>query len=99
MATNAEFEDMLGMIERLEGDVRHLKHAIERVLHPEPVLPPPSPLDEVERGHIMDVLRQTGGNRVAAARVLGISRRSLYRRLDRHQIEYGARSRENALHD
>jgi len=97
MATNAQFADMLEMIERLEGDVRHLKHALERVIRPEP-MPSPAPLDDVERGHIMDVLRQTGGNRVAAARVLGISRRSLYRRLERHHIDYGARAHEDALH-
>jgi len=47
----------------------------------------------VEREHIMGVLRQTGGNRMAAARALGISRRSLYRRLERHRIEIGARPR------
>jgi two-component system response regulator HydG len=47
----------------------------------------PSPaLQEVERGHIVDVLRQVNGNRMAAAKVLGISRRALYRRLERHQI-------------
>jgi transcriptional regulator of acetoin/glycerol metabolism len=32
------------------------------------------------------VLRQVKGNRMAAARVLGISRRALYRRLERHRI-------------
>jgi DNA-binding NtrC family response regulator len=43
-------------------------------------------LEEIERVHIVDVLRQVNGNRVAAAKLLGISRRSLYRRLARHQI-------------
>ncbi len=43
-------------------------------------------LQAVERGHIIDVLRQVNGNRMAAAKILGISRRALYRRLDRHQI-------------
>jgi DNA-binding NtrC family response regulator len=43
-------------------------------------------LEAVERGHIVDVLRQVNGNRMAAAKILGISRRALYRRLDRHQI-------------
>jgi DNA-binding NtrC family response regulator len=47
---------------------------------------PPAELGEIEREHIVDVLRQVHGNRMAAAKVLGISRRALYRRLDRHQI-------------
>jgi DNA-binding NtrC family response regulator len=46
----------------------------------------PAPLDEVERDHIVDVLRQVSGNRMRAAKMLGISRRALYRRLERHQI-------------
>ena len=44
------------------------------------------PLDAVEREHILDVLRQVNGNRMAAARLLGISRRALYRRLERHHL-------------
>jgi two-component system response regulator HydG len=43
-------------------------------------------LDDLERKHIVEVLQQLGGNRMAAAKVLGISRRALYRRLDRHGI-------------
>jgi DNA-binding NtrC family response regulator len=43
---------------------------------------PPAPLDTIEREHILDVLRQVNGNRMAAAKVLGISRCALYRRLD-----------------
>ncbi len=46
----------------------------------------PVALEDIEREHIVDVLRQVGGNRMAAAKVLGISRRALYRRLDRHHI-------------
>ena len=45
-----------------------------------------APLQEIEREHIVDVLRQVNGNRMAAAKLLGISRRALYRRLDRHRI-------------
>jgi DNA-binding NtrC family response regulator len=47
---------------------------------------PPAALDQIEREHIVDVLRQAGGNRMAAAKVLGISRRALYRRIERHRI-------------
>src|SRR2546426_2858571 len=35
---------------------------------------PAAPLDAIEREHILDVLRQVNGNRMAAAKVLGISR-------------------------
>ena len=45
-----------------------------------------APLQDVEKEHILSVLREVRGNRVAAAKVLGISRRALYRRLARHQI-------------
>jgi transcriptional regulator with GAF, ATPase, and Fis domain len=46
----------------------------------------PAPLEEIEREHILVVLRQVNGNRMAAAKVLGISRRALYRRLERHHL-------------
>ena len=46
----------------------------------------PPLLRDVERGHIVDMLRRVNGNRMAAAKLLGISRRALYRRLDRHHI-------------
>ncbi len=46
----------------------------------------PSNLGDIEREHIVEVLRQVNGNRMAAAKLLGISRRALYRRLERHQI-------------
>jgi DNA-binding NtrC family response regulator len=49
-------------------------------------LSPPVALDQIEREHIVEVLRQVGGNRMAAAKVLGISRRALYRRIERHTI-------------
>jgi len=44
-------------------------------------------LNRVERQAIQEVLEQTGGNRTAAARVLGISFRSLRYRLDRLGME------------
>ena len=50
----------------------------------------PPPLEQVERDHILDVLRQVNGNRMAAAKLLGISRRALYRRLERHHLDRDA---------
>jgi len=42
-------------------------------------------LDEMERRYVRQVLNAVGGNKTHAARILGIDRRSLYRRLeDRH---------------
>jgi two-component system response regulator HydG len=43
----------------------------------------PHPLAAVEREHILRALQRTGGNKKAAARMLGVSRRALYRRLER----------------
>jgi len=47
------------------------------------------PLDELERRQIVRALERTGGNKTAAARLLGISLRSLYTRLARHGLETG----------
>src|SRR5262249_30364877 len=38
----------------------------------------PRHLCEVERRHVQEILKQEGGNKVQAAKILGISRRSLY---------------------
>jgi DNA-binding NtrC family response regulator len=46
----------------------------------------PTALGDLEREHIVEVLRQVQGNRMAAAKMLGISRRALYRRLERYEI-------------
>jgi DNA-binding NtrC family response regulator len=54
---------------------------------PAPALPS---LHEVERRHVEVALRQTGGNKVRAAKALGVSRRALYRLIDKHRLEPGA---------
>lgn len=46
------------------------------------------PLSSVEREHILRALQRAGGNKKAAARVLGVSRRALYRKLER--LDLGA---------
>ncbi len=56
----------------------------------DPVLPRPEgarrdwrmTLEEVERDHILRVLREVGGNKAEAARSLGIGRKTLYRKLE-----------------
>lgn len=42
-------------------------------------------LEEVERRHITRVLAATSGNKTQAAKVLGLDRRTLYRKLERYQ--------------
>jgi two-component system response regulator AtoC len=42
------------------------------------------PMEEVERRYILRVLEAVGGNKTAAARVLGIERKTLYRKLERY---------------
>jgi DNA-binding NtrC family response regulator len=58
------------------------KPRIDRAAHGSP----PASLEGIEREHILEVLRQVNGNRMAAAKLLGISRRALYRRLERHNL-------------
>lgn len=51
------------------------------------------PLAEVERRHIMRVLARTSGNKQAAARILGIDRTTLQRKLERYELDTGNSSR------
>jgi two-component system response regulator HydG len=43
-------------------------------------------LEELERRYILKVLKATGGNKARAARVLGLDRRTLYRKLERYGV-------------
>ena len=47
----------------------------------------PRHLSEVERRHVQAVLHEEKGNKVHAARVLGISRRSLYRLIEKYHLD------------
>jgi DNA-binding NtrC family response regulator len=51
-------------------------------------------LSSLERQHIMKVIAETGGNKARAARQLGLSRRALYRRLERHGLAEPIRERQ-----
>lgn len=46
----------------------------------------PAPLVDVAREHIIRTLEMVDGNKALAARLLGVSRRALYRQLERHGL-------------
>lgn len=46
----------------------------------------PAPLIDVQREHIVRTLELARGNKAVAARLLGVSRRSFYRQLERHGL-------------
>ena len=52
-----------------------------------PAALPAGTLEETEKAKILAVLKQVGGNHSRAAQVLGISRRTLYRKLDKYAKE------------
>ena len=75
---------------------RELASSVVWTAAPTPAMPEPSceasgdgerSLSRLERERIREVLEQTGGNKMTAARILGLSRRALYRRLDRYGIQ------------
>lgn len=47
----------------------------------------PNNLREIERRHVIEVLQRMKGNKVHAAKALGISRRALYRLIAKYQLE------------
>jgi DNA-binding NtrC family response regulator len=49
----------------------------------------PDQLHEVERRHVTQMLRREAGNKLHAAKVLGISRRALYRLIAKYKIDLG----------
>jgi len=50
------------------------------------------PLEELERRAILRTLRETAGDKLAAARILGIGKTTLYRKLKQYHVESEARS-------
>ena len=72
-----------------ERDVDGVMPAVREArgaVHAAPVPSVAQDLEQVERDHIARVLADVKGNKQAAARRLGISRRTLYRRLQRHGV-------------
>jgi DNA-binding NtrC family response regulator len=64
-----------------------LPEAVAGAARPDEGEADPRHLDEVERQHVKAILQEEKGNKVHAARVLGISRRSLYRLIEKYRLE------------
>jgi two-component system response regulator HydG len=58
--------------------------APEGEAHPEQAIPGDLPLEEVEKASILKTLELTGGNKSEAARRLGITRRTLHKKLKKY---------------
>ena len=46
----------------------------------------PKSLEDMEKEHIMKVLDETGGNQCKAAEVLGINRKTLYKKIHKYNL-------------
>ena len=49
-----------------------------------------APLEAVERRYILRVMEAVGGNKTLAARVLGVGRKTLYRKLEQYKAGGGS---------
>ncbi len=76
-------DDRIIRLEDLPPDVVQSQHAAG--LHSD--APIGDDLAGIERAHVIEVFRRERGNKSRTARALGINRRSLYRLLDKYQIE------------
>jgi DNA-binding NtrC family response regulator len=82
-------------VEDLPETVRHYEatHVIWETGDPRDLLP----LEEVERRYILRALQTVGGNKSIAARVLGVDRKTLYRKLERFEAAGAASLEGRAL--
>ena len=55
-------------------------------------------LADIQRSHILEVLQRERGNKARAARHLGVNRRSLYRLMEKYNIQM-AEPGHGARHD
>jgi DNA-binding NtrC family response regulator len=85
--------ELANVIERAqilaEGDTITVDDLPDNLVGAAPVRTPPADpdsLEGVERRHVEEVLRRSGGNKVRAAKALGVSRRTLYRLIERYGL-------------
>lgn len=72
-----------------EITLKDLPPAVLRAEEPAPAAEPviePLPLEEIEKRNIMAALQRTGGNKNEAARLLGIDRQRLYRKIEKYGL-------------
>ncbi|MDA1000770.1 MAG: sigma-54 dependent transcriptional regulator [bacterium] len=53
-------------------------------------------LEELERLHIESILEKTGGHQIRAAKILGVDRRTLYRKLVKYGLKKGTQQEYNS---
>jgi DNA-binding NtrC family response regulator len=76
------------------SDVELEQHrSVEAAPHAQPSAPAPDRLLDMEREHILRVLKETQGNKSEAARRLGIERKTLYKKAVRFGIDLQAKER------
>ncbi len=73
-------------------DIKDLDHylreaATEEVSSPS-LTAPLLRLDDVEKNHILEILKRANNNKQKAAEILGLSRQALYRKLKKHEIPF-----------
>ena len=71
----------------LPGEVARPAHHDRPTMQQTTQQPSYQKLEDLERAHVIQILRQQAGNKAQAARSLGIHRRKLYRLLDRFNIQ------------
>lgn len=75
------------VIDQIQFSTKQARQALTETQPTTQTKTPLITLDDIERQHIMHVLSEAGGNREKAATILGITARTLYRKLQ----EYGAK--------
>jgi transcriptional regulator with PAS, ATPase and Fis domain len=87
---------LINVIERAKilGDDHRvrLRDLPVEVVSPKPVTATPAPsnsnhLADIERAHVLEVLKRERGNKARAARSLGVNRRSLYRLIEKYNLQ------------